>query len=92
MVHRGKGNGLVLQAEPADQVIPKLDAMRAKGVDVTFDLYCYLFGSTILGMIALPPEVQAGGIGPTLERLRDPATRQKLHDWFAAPRLPVASA
>jgi N-acyl-D-amino-acid deacylase len=73
----------------ADQVIPKLDAMRAKGVEVTFDLYCYLFGSTILGMIALPPEVQAGGIGPTLERLRDPAIRQKLNNWFAAPRIPL---
>jgi N-acyl-D-amino-acid deacylase len=73
----------------ADLVIPKLDAMRARGVDVTFDLYCYLFGSTILGMIALPPDVQAGGIGPTLERLRDPATRQKLQDWFASPRIPL---
>ena len=73
----------------ADQVIPKLDSMREKGVDVTFDLYCYLFGSTILGMIALPPEIQEGGIEQTLQRLRDPATRKKLDVWFAAPRIPL---
>jgi N-acyl-D-amino-acid deacylase len=73
----------------ADEVIPRLDAMRAAGIDVTFDLYCYLCGSTILGMIALPPEVQEGGITPTLQRLADPSTRKRLRDWFASPRLPL---
>jgi len=73
----------------ADQVMPKLDAMRDSGVDVTFDLYCYLCGSTILGMIALPPEAQEGGIEPTLQRLKNPAFRKTLNDWFAAPRLPL---
>jgi N-acyl-D-amino-acid deacylase len=82
-VHISHFNGL------ADQVIPRLDAMRDKGVDVTFDLYCYLFGSSILGMVALPAEAQQGGIDSTLERLRDPATRQTLQSWFAAPRLPL---
>ncbi len=82
-VHISHFNGL------AEQVIPKLDAMRAKGVDATFDLYCYLFGSSILGMVALPPEVQLGGIDSTLDRLRDPTTRQKLEAWFAAPRMPL---
>jgi N-acyl-D-amino-acid deacylase len=66
-------------------VIPKLDAGRAAGTDVTFDLYCYLAGSSILGMYALPPWVQEGGIDPTLARLRDPAVRQRLRDWFADP-------
>ena len=75
----------------ADQVLPKLDAMREDGVDVTFDLYCYLCGSTILGMIALPPETQAGGIEPTLARLRDPRTRAGLRDWFASPRVPLSN-
>jgi N-acyl-D-amino-acid deacylase len=60
----------------ADQVIPKLDAMRDAGVDVTFDLYCYLCGSTILGMIALPPDVQEGGIDATLERLIAPMSER----------------
>jgi N-acyl-D-amino-acid deacylase len=75
----------------AGQVIPKLDAMRSAGVDTSFDLYCYLFGSTILGMIALPADVQQGGIAATLDRLRDPATRKNLESWFAAPRMPLHS-
>ena len=49
----------------ADLVLPMLDAGRRQGIDVTFDLYCYLAGSTILGMIALPPWVQEGGIDAT---------------------------
>ena len=48
----------------ADQVLPLVDAARAGGVDVTYDLYCYLYGSTIVGMLTLPPEVYDGGIGP----------------------------
>jgi N-acyl-D-amino-acid deacylase len=76
----------------ADLAIPKMDAGRKDGIDVTFDLYCYLAGSTIIGMIALPPWVQEGGIDPTLARLRDPAARQRLRDeWFPSPRIPLDS-
>ncbi len=73
----------------ADMVLPKLDAGRADGVDVTYDLYCYLAGSSILGMVALPPWVQEGGVEPTVARLGDPAVRTKLEAWFAAPRVPL---
>ena len=74
----------------ADLVLPQLDQARAGGLDVTFDLYCYLAGSTILGMVALPPWVQEGGIDATLARLRDPAVRTRLRsDWFAGPRGPL---
>jgi N-acyl-D-amino-acid deacylase len=73
----------------ADIVLPKVDAGRTEGLDVTYDLYCYLAGSTILGMIALPPWVQEGGIEATVQRLRDPATRAQLRSWFAAPRFPL---
>ena len=62
----------------AELVIPKLEAGQAEGVDVTFDLYGYLWGSTILGMVALPPWVQEGGIDPTMARLRDPAIRTRI--------------
>ncbi len=69
----------------ADLVVPKLDAVRAAGVDMTFDLYCYLAGSTILGMIALPPWAQEGGLGATVERLADPAVRDRLRrEWFSS--------
>jgi N-acyl-D-amino-acid deacylase len=73
----------------AELVVPKLDAARAAGVDVTFDLYCYTAGSSILAMVALPPWVQEGGPGPTLERLRDPSVRDRLREWFANPRVPL---
>ena len=73
----------------ADQTIPLLDAARAEGVDVTFDLYCYLYGSTIVAMVTLPPETLEGGIEATVERLKLPATRKKLEPAFANPRFPI---
>jgi N-acyl-D-amino-acid deacylase len=73
----------------AELVLPKLDAGLASGLDITFDLYCYLAGSSILGMVVLPPEVQEGGVAPTVARLRDPAVRSRLRSWFAAPKIPL---
>jgi N-acyl-D-amino-acid deacylase len=74
----------------AELVLPRLDAARAEGLDVTFDLYGYLAGSTILGMVALPPWVQEGGPDPTLARLADPAVRARLREpGFAGPRGPI---
>ena len=73
----------------ADQTVPLLDAARAGGVDVTFDLYCYLYGSTIVAMLTLPPEVLEGGIDATVERLKQPAVRKELEVAFANPRFPI---
>ena len=56
----------------ADLLLPLIDEGRALGLDLTFDTYPYLAGSTILGMVALPAWVQEGGIEPTVARLRDP--------------------
>ncbi|MGH7267464.1 MAG: N-acyl-D-amino-acid deacylase family protein, partial [Candidatus Rokuibacteriota bacterium] len=74
----------------AELVLPRLDAARAEGLDVTFDLYPYLAGSTILGMVALPPWVQEGGPDATLERLVDPAVRARLRaEGGTGPRGPI---
>ncbi|HUR55321.1 MAG TPA: D-aminoacylase [Gemmataceae bacterium] len=73
----------------AEQTVPLLDAARAGGVDVTFDLYCYLYGSTIVAMLTLPPEVLEGGIDATVERLKQPAVRKELEAAFANPRFPI---
>jgi len=71
---------------PADLLLPLIDQGRAMDLDLTFDTYPYLAGSTILGMVALPPWVQAGGIEPTLQRLADPAIRARLNtEWFSTP-------
>lgn len=73
----------------AEQTVPLLAAARASGVDVTFDLYCYLHGSTIVAMLTLPPEVLEGGIDATRKRLEDPAVRKALEPAFANPRFPI---
>ncbi|MFO0889401.1 MAG: D-aminoacylase [Isosphaeraceae bacterium] len=71
---------------PADIMLPLIDQGRALGYDLTFDTYPYLSGNTILGMVALPPWVQEGGIDPTLERLREPRVRERLRrEWFDGP-------
>jgi N-acyl-D-amino-acid deacylase len=71
---------------PADVLLPLIDQGRSRGLDLTFDTYPYLAGSTILGMVALPAWVQAGGIDTTLERLSDPRIRRRLDtEWFSQP-------
>jgi N-acyl-D-amino-acid deacylase len=75
----------------AEIVVPKLDRGSAEGIDVTFDLYCYLAGSSILGMYTLPPWAQEGGLDATLARLQDRAFWPRLREWFASPRVPLES-
>jgi N-acyl-D-amino-acid deacylase len=70
----------------ADVMLPLIDRGRAQGLDLTFDTYPYLAGSTILGMVALPAWVQAGGIDATVERLQRPEVRDRLNaEWFSQP-------
>jgi N-acyl-D-amino-acid deacylase len=71
---------------PADLLLPLADQARSQGVDLTFDTYPYLAGSTILAMAALPPWIQDGGVEPTIARLKDERTRNRLErEWFSAP-------
>ena len=71
---------------PADVLLPLIDRGLAMGLDLTYDTYPYLAGSTILGMVALPPWVQEGGNEATLARLAEPAIRSRLRaEWFPAP-------
>lgn len=68
-----------------------LDAARARGVEVTADIYPYTAGSTTLSSL-LPPWMHDGGMSRLLERLADPASRRRLLDecavgdegWLAA--------
>ncbi|QDV36474.1 N-acyl-D-amino-acid deacylase family protein [Tautonia plasticadhaerens] len=69
---------------PAELLLGLVDRHRAEGVDLTFDSYPYLVGSTILGMVSLPSWVQEGGIEATVARLSDPRIRAQLHsEWFS---------
>jgi N-acyl-D-amino-acid deacylase len=69
---------------PADLLLPLMDQGQSLGLDLTYDTYPYLAGSTILGMVALPSWVQEGGIEATVARLKDMAVRARLKsEWFA---------
>ena len=62
---------------PPEQMLALVDDARAEGLDVTFDAYPYEWASTRL-LITIPPWVQAGGPGPTKERLADRAVRDRI--------------
>ena len=59
------------------QVLAKIRAARARGLDVTADVYPYTAASTGLAA-CLPPWAIEGGGEKMLGRLRDPATRARI--------------
>ena len=62
-----------------EQMLALVDDARSGGLDVTFDAYPYEWASTRL-LITIPMWVQAGGPGPTKERLADRRVRDRLRD------------
>jgi N-acyl-D-amino-acid deacylase len=58
-------------------VITKIEGARSRGLDITADQYPYVAGATSLGA-AVPPWSHEGGTAKFVERLKDPATREKL--------------
>ena len=59
-----------------DRVLRMIDGARARGVDVTGDVYPYPAGSTKMDNL-LPAWMHDGGISKLLERLTDPKARQR---------------
>ena len=62
-----------------EQMLALVDDARAAGLDLTFDAYPYEWASTRL-LITIPTWVQAGGPGPTKERLADRAVRGRIRN------------
>ena len=60
-----------------DGMINKLEEAEAEGIDITFDQYPYVAGSTMLSVI-LPPWAHDGGTEKLLQRLQDSDLRQKM--------------
>ncbi len=60
-----------------DAAIARVDAARAAGHRITADMYLYTAGATGLDA-AMPPWVQSGGLEAWIERLKDPATRERV--------------
>ncbi|MGW4403129.1 N-acyl-D-amino-acid deacylase family protein [Nonomuraea sp. NPDC004702] len=78
---------------PADVLLPLVGRAHDDGVDLTFDTYPYLRGSTILAMVVLPPSVPGADTDAALEMIASP----ELDDWWAGlgevyPRLTVSHA
>ena len=63
---------------PAGELIGMLDAAAASGVEVTFDSYPYLRGSSTLALVALPAWLPAADLDATTAALRDPGVRARL--------------
>lgn len=59
------------------EILTRIKLARANGLDITADIYPYIAGSTSLSA-SLPPWAQEGGNEKMLERLRDPATRERI--------------
>jgi len=58
-------------------VLDRLEQARQEGIDVAFDSYPYLAGSTVLTQL-LPQWTLDGGVSALLARLADPATRRRI--------------
>jgi len=61
------------------KALEQLEAARQAGVDVSFDMYPYLAGSSYILQL-LPPESLEGGVPALIEKLADPNTRESLRE------------
>ena len=60
------------------EVVEKIDAARARGMDVSADTYAYTAWENDLSAY-IPPWAHDGGTAKMLARLQDPATRARIH-------------
>jgi N-acyl-D-amino-acid deacylase len=66
------------------EVVAKIDAARAAGADVTADTYAYTaWGNSFSAFI--PPWAHDGGTTKMVERLKDPATRERIRKDMLTP-------
>ena len=71
-----------------DEAVALVERARAEGLDITADVYTYPAGATGLNA-SIPPWVQEGGFEASIERMKDPATRDRIaaemlvesHEW-----------
>lgn len=60
-----------------DGMFELLDKAKDENIEISFDQYPYIAGSTMLGVI-LPPWVHDGGTDKLIERLKDTELRKKM--------------
>jgi dihydroorotase/N-acyl-D-amino-acid deacylase len=66
------------------EVLAKIDSARASGVDVAADTYAYTAWFNSLSAM-VPPWAHDGGTARLLQRLRDPAARQRMRRDMETP-------
>ena len=59
------------------EVVAEIEAARARGIDITADIYPYPASSTGLAA-SLPPAASEGGVARLVTRLKDPAERDRI--------------
>jgi N-acyl-D-amino-acid deacylase len=67
-----------------DAAIRKVEDARASGLGITADMYTYTAGATGLDA-SMPPWVQEGGLEEWIQRMKDPAIREKVAKEMATP-------
>jgi N-acyl-D-amino-acid deacylase len=60
-----------------DQAVDRVERARANGLQITADIYTYAAGATGLNA-SIPPWVQEGGFEASVERMKDPALRERI--------------
>ncbi|MGB5489191.1 MAG: D-aminoacylase [Woeseiaceae bacterium] len=60
-----------------DKAVEMVEAARAEGLQITADVYTYPAGATGLN-VTVPPWVQEGGFAVSLQRMADPALRERI--------------
>ncbi len=74
--------------QAADEVLTYLDRVASREVDLSFDVYPYQSGSTMLSYL-LPYEVWESGPIAAVERLRDPAVRERFNRGLTEHRVEI---
>ena len=67
-----------------DDSIELIETARAEGLAITADVYTYPAGSTGLN-VTVPPWVQEGGFGKSIERMSDPELRVQIIEEMKTP-------
>ncbi|MEM1246961.1 MAG: D-aminoacylase [Acidobacteriota bacterium] len=65
-----------------EEVIRRIEAARASGIDITADMYTYTAGATGLNAV-MPPWAQEGGHDAWMSNLRDPIIRARVEKEIA---------
>lgn len=68
----------------APQVIARIEAARARGVDVAADTYAYTAWENSFSAF-IPPWAHDGGTARLIDRLKDPATRARIRQDMLTP-------